>query len=163
MKSRRRPARHNQELWPRPRCGPKLAHRKPGHPGGRLTVEQYLAGKPWHVAAAFHRLAELAREYGPVSVTPAKDVVLFKARTTFAEVRARRDGLDLDLVFGHLRGHPRFHRVQLLSPGRVAHSTRIDRVEDLDDEVAGWLKEAFEASLAQPSPRPHKPTSKTPS
>jgi hypothetical protein len=138
-------------LWSCLQCQRKFAKPNQWHSCGKFTVEQYLAGKPPHIVALFDHLVELAKTCGPVIVAPTKSMVLFKARTTFAEVKAKRDRLDVQVVFQKRVANPRFTRVTVPWPGCVVHSFQVEEIDQLDDEVAGWLKQAYEMNLQKHS------------
>jgi hypothetical protein len=39
--------------------------------------------------------------------------------------------------------HPRFRRVESFSPRNHLHQFRLARLDEVDEEVAGWLAEAY--------------------
>jgi len=39
--------------------------------------------------------------------------------------------------------HPRFRRIDSISPRNHVHHFRLARLEEVDDEIAGWLAEAY--------------------
>jgi hypothetical protein len=82
----------------------------------------------------------LAKACGPVIVSPTKSMILFKARTIFAEVKANKVRLDVHVVFQKRFANPRFTRVTVPWPGCIVHSFQVEDIGQLDDEVAGWLK-----------------------
>ena len=40
--------------------------------------------------------------------------------------------------------HPRFRRVETFSPRNHLHQFRLERLQDVDEEVAAWLAEAYQ-------------------
>jgi hypothetical protein len=140
-----------EPLWSCPRCQRKFAKANQWHSCGKFTVEQYLEGKPPEVVALLDRLVELATACGPVIVAPTKSMVLFKAQTSFAEVKAKKDRLDVHVVFQKRVANPRFTRIKVLWPGFIVHSFQVEEIGQLDEEVAGWLKTAYEMNLQKHS------------
>jgi hypothetical protein len=143
-------------LWTCPQCQRKFAKANQWHSCGKFTVKQYLDGKPAEIAALFDRLVELAKACGPVIVAPTKSMVLFKARTSFAEVKAKKDRLDVHVIFQKRVANPRFTRITVPWPGCMVHSFQVEEIGQLDDEVAGWLKEAYEMNLEKHSGKPSR-------
>ena len=115
-------------LWSCPQCQRKFAKANQWHSCGKFTVEQYLDGKPAEIAALFDRLVELAKACGPVIVAPTKSMVLFKARTTFAEIKAKKDRLDVQVVFQERVANPRFTRITVPWPGCIVHSFQVEEI-----------------------------------
>jgi hypothetical protein len=115
-------------LWSCPQCQRKFAKANQWHSCGKFTVEQYLDGKPAEIVALFERLVELAKVSCPAIVAPTKSMVLFKARTSFAEVKAKNDRLDVHVAFSKRIRSPRFTRVTVPWPGCIVHSFQVEEI-----------------------------------
>jgi hypothetical protein len=130
-------------LWTCPRCRRQFANRNQAHSCGRFTVEQLHDGKPPEMIDLYERLADLIQCNGEVVVAPTKTRVLFKIRTVFAAVAVGKNWLDVVFVLGRRLKHRRIRKAQEEYPG-IVHCLRIDKAEDLDDDLAGWLQEAYD-------------------
>ena len=143
-------------LWTCPRCQRKFVKANQWHSCGKFNVRQYFDGKPREIVALFERLVELAKACGPVIIASTKSMILFKARTTFAEVKAKKDRLDVHVVFQKRVANPRFTKITVLWPGCIVHSFQVEKIGQLDDVVAGWLKVAYEMNLQKHSGKPSR-------
>lgn len=132
-------------MWTCPRCGRRFANRNQWHSCGRTSERQHLRGASPEVAAIYRRFAAMVRRCGPVTVEALTTRIGFKARTTFAAVSLGRDRLRAHVILRRRLESRRFTRVQSYSPGSHEHGFEIRRLEDLDDEVQGWLCEAYAA------------------
>ncbi len=130
-------------LWTCPRCGRQFVNRNQPHSCGRYTVEAHLEGKSPHVVALYERLATLARACGPILLAPAKTRIGFQVRMIFAAVTLRQNELRAHVVLARRLENPRFTRIESLSPRSHVHHFRIHSLDELDDEVAAWLCEAY--------------------
>ena len=131
-------------LWTCPRCGRGFANRNQTHTCGLGTLDAHLAGRDPEVVAIFWRLVELAERNGPVTVLPEKTRVAFQVRMSFAAVIPRRRWVDGHVVLARRFEHPRFRRVESFSPRNHVHHFRLARLDEVDDEVAAWLAEAYQ-------------------
>ena len=143
MGNRRRKGTEPRPLWTCPRCRRQFKNRNQAHSCGQFSVEQLLDGKPLDVVELYDRLAELVLRCGEVVVAPTKTRVLFKVRTVFASVAVANNWLDLVFVLGRRLKHRRIKKAQEEYPG-IVHFLRIEKVEDLDDDLASWLQEAYD-------------------
>jgi Domain of unknown function (DUF5655) len=130
-------------LWTCPRCRCQFKNRNQAHSCGQFTVEQLLNGKPQEIVELYERLDDLIRQCGEVVVAPTKTRVLFKVRTVFASVAVRKNWLDVVFVLGRRLKHRRIKKSQEEYPG-IVHLLRIEKAEDLDDDLAGWSQEAYD-------------------
>jgi hypothetical protein len=143
MRKRKTKATEPKPLWTCPRCRRQFANRNQAHSCGRFTVEQLLDGKPEDIVELYERLSDLVCCCGEVVVAPTKTRVLFKVRTVFASVAMSKNWLDVVVVLGRRLRHRRIKKAQEEYPG-VVHFLRIEKTEDLDGDLAGWLQEAYD-------------------
>jgi cyanophycinase-like exopeptidase len=132
--------------WTCPDCNRTFGRKNQSHgcaPSG--TVDEYFADRP----ASLRRIYEaVARHIGKLgaSIDPVTACIMFKRSRTFAEVRAKRDRLELAFLLSRAVVHPKIHKTLKLSAHRTAHFVELARVGDVDRDVRGWLTEAYASS-----------------
>jgi len=63
----------------------------------------------------------------------------------FASVnRLSAERLDAHVVLSRRLQHPRFYKIESISPRNHVHHFRIHHVSEVDADVRAWLKEAYE-------------------
>ncbi len=111
-------------------------------PTGDALVDAQYAGAKAALRPVLDRLLALARELGDdVEVAPKKTAVSLRRSTQFAVVEApsaARVGLGLQL-----RDHPTTDRLRA-ARGMCSHTVDVRSVDEVDDELAGWLRTAYE-------------------
>jgi hypothetical protein len=130
-------------LWTCPACRRQFKNRNQSHSCGHFTVEQLLAGKPPEIVELYERIDDVIRRCGEVVVAPTKSRVLFKVRTVFASVAVSKNWLDVVFVLGRRLKHRRIKKAQEEYPG-IVHFLRIEKAEDLDTDLVGWLQDAYD-------------------
>jgi Domain of unknown function (DUF5655) len=130
-------------LWTCPACRRQFKNCNQRHSCGHFTVEQLLDGKSQEIVELYERLDDMIRRCGEVVVAPTKTRVLFKVRTVFASVAVSKNWLDVVFVLGRRLKHRRIKKAQEEYPG-IVHFLRIEKAEDLDADLVGWLQEAFD-------------------
>lgn len=131
-------------LWTCPRCGRRFANRNQSHSCGHYTIKQHLKGKSSLVMSLYERFVELVKRCGPVSIVPAKTRIGFQVRMTFAAVTLKAHDLNAHVVLSRRLENTRFTRIESITPRCHVHHFRVQSMEELDDEVVAWLKEAYE-------------------
>lgn len=92
----------------------------------------------------FESFVALVRECGEVKLAPAKTRVGFQVRMIFAAVnKLGPKGIDAHVVLIRRLEHPRFHKIEELTPTCFVNHFKIKDASELDDEVRRWLKEAY--------------------
>jgi Domain of unknown function (DUF5655) len=148
-------------MWHCPECGRPFANRNQSHACGRHDLEPLFAGSDPVVRETFDAVVRAARGCGPLTVVPEKTRVALQVRMSFAAFTPRRHWLDGHVVLARTLDHPRFSRVQTISPRNHVHAFRLGTPADVDAEVEAWLGEAYDVGaqrhLRKP-PRAQLPT-----
>ena len=132
------------DLWSCPKCERQFANRNQEHSCVRRTVEDFLKGKGTRGRTLFAALTEAGLAVGNVTLAPAKTRVGLQARMIFASInRLSNDRLDAHVVLSRRLDHPRFYKIETISPRNHVHHFRISHVDEVDSEVIGWLREAY--------------------
>jgi hypothetical protein len=95
------------------------------------------------MVALYERFAALVEQCGPVILAPTKTRIGFQVRMIFAAVSLKEESFSCHVVLSRRLENPRFTGIQSLSPRNHVHHFRIQSEEELDDEVASWLQEAY--------------------
>ena len=143
MQKSRSKSFHPKPLWSCPRCSRRFKNRNQSHSCGQFSVEKHLDGMPSEIVELYDRLADLIQRSGQVAVVPTKTRILFKVRTVFATVAVTRNWLDVVLVLGRRLKSRRIKKAQEEYPG-IVHFLRIEKADELDDDLASWLQEAYD-------------------
>ena len=133
-----------QPLWTCPACGRRFANRNQWHAcGSPTTLDAHFVGKEPHVRAILERLVDVTRENGPFDVIPEKTRIAFFIRMSFAAFTVKRRWVDGHVILARQLEHPRFTKVITYGPHNHEHDFRLTTVDEVDDDVAGWLSEAY--------------------
>ena len=93
--------------------------------------------------AAYDAVLGVLTDLGPFEVLAEKTRIALHVRMSFAALRPRVRWLDGHLVLARAVSSSRWRRVQTLSARNVVHEFRLSGPEDVDEEFAGWLVEAY--------------------
>jgi hypothetical protein len=120
------------------------------------TVARHLRAKPKQVVALYNRFIRLAEACGPFSYSVAKSAITLKgSRRGFAGVTPRQTSLTGYLDLQRRVVDPRIQRASPYTKRLFVHHFRVVAPEQLDDEFAAWLAEAYAvgqgAHLAAPA------------
>jgi hypothetical protein len=117
-----------------------------------MTLDEFFDG---HVEARglFEAVQRGVEAVGPAEMRVSKSQIAFRRRRNFAivwrpEQYLRRPAapLVLTLSFPRRDSSPRWKEIVEAAPGRFTHHLELYRVTDVDAQVRGWLREAWEAA-----------------
>ena len=135
-------------MWTCPRCGRTFANRNQTHTCARLgELERHFEGSTPAVRATFDRLLTVVSALGPFDVLSEKTRIALHARMSFAALVPRRTWLAGHLVLAREIRSPRFSRIDVYSPRNVVHQFRLRAPEEVDDQFAAWLAEAYQVGI----------------
>ncbi len=129
-------------LWRCPTCGQTFVSRNMPHSCQVVGLDSHFADAPG-LRVVFDAYLAAARENGPVTVNATKSRISFQVRMRFAGIeRPRRHHIVATFVLVRELASPRL-RVEFIPPRYYVHRVVLRTVDDVDDELRGWLAEAY--------------------
>ncbi len=113
------------------------------HACGRYRLADHFAGRAPEVVATFRALLKTARRSGHVTVLPEKTRIAFQVRMSFAAFTLKKRWVEGHVVLARRLPSSRFKRIYEVSPRNQVHEFRLHAATEVDEEVAGWLQEAY--------------------
>ncbi len=110
------------------------------------SVDDHFKDEDKSLRAVYDKLIATAREFGPVQQSAKKTSIHLDNHSAFAGVQVRKNYLLLNLKSDRKLKSKRIHKSEQLSAKRFHHELKIASTDDLDAELKGWLKEAYELS-----------------
>ncbi len=136
-------------LWRCPKCGRRFSNRNQWHSCVSYSIEDHFRGKPTSLKEIFDLLLTKLKRYGPVRIDAVKSSINIAGKRHFAGVNVRKDSLNVGFLMNRELRDERIFRSQSLGGKRFGHVVKLGRIEDVDAQLMGWLKEAY--SLSRPS------------
>jgi hypothetical protein len=114
-------------------------------PAQEWSVERHLADKPKAVVDLYERFVRLLTACGPHTLSVTKTAIAFKGpHRGFAGAKPRKTSLDGFLDLQREVRDQRFLRVSPYTKSLFVHQFRITSAEQLDDDFAALIGEAYE-------------------
>jgi hypothetical protein len=136
-------------LWACPRCGRQFANRNQSHECTTMTLAEHLADKTPLAVELFRAFEARVRACGPVRLHPVKTRVGFITRMSFAGASLFQRWIEVGLILPYRSDDPRFHKVQTFGARSHGHWLRVRTLEELDDQLDGWLHDAYRVGLQE--------------
>ena len=109
-----------------------------------FTEQDHLAGKDPIVPLIYKKLIKEVQKFGVVRVDPKKTSIQLVNRTSFAGVYPRKSVISLEIHLNHKVKNKRIQKAEQASANRYHHTVQVNSPAEVDEELLGWLKEAFE-------------------
>jgi len=108
-----------------------------------MSLEEYFSTGPAHERPVFDAVMRHLDTVGPVHVEPVSVGIFLKRARTFAELRPMRGWVALSFSLPRVVRHRTITRRVQPYHGRYFHVANVGSPADLDDELLGWLTEAY--------------------
>ena len=112
--------------------------------GTTVSVEALFTGKDAVVPAIYQRLLAALRPLGPVEQQPKKTSIHLARGTGFAGVHPRKSAIILNLRLARPLEGQRVVKAEQVSKNRYHNEVRLTSPDDVDAELTGWLREAYD-------------------
>ena len=114
--------------------------------GVAFTTGSHFEGKAPVVREIYDRLIKALKGFGPISEEPKKTSIHIVNRTALIGVATRKDYLILTIKSDRQLKSSRIHKSDQVSARRFHHEVKLTSPTDVDSELIGWLKSAYELS-----------------
>ena len=112
----------------------------------QFSVASHFTGKEPATRKIYDRLLKASGKFGPVIEDPKKTSIHLVNQTAFAGVATRKSAIVLTIKSDRKLDSPRIHKSEQTSARRFHHEVKLTSPADVDAELAGWLKSAYELS-----------------
>ena len=110
------------------------------------SVDDHFQGKDPHVRLIYGRLLAQLRDLGPIDEQPKKTSINLARAVGFAGVQTRRNYLLLNIRSAQPIESPRVLKAEQVSKNRYHQEVKLAAVDDIDDELLGWMRDAYKLS-----------------
>ena len=110
------------------------------------SISQHFEGKDPVVKSIYARILKETRKFGPVLEEPKKTSIHLVNKSAFAGVTTRKNALSLNVKSAAPIKDARFPKSERLSASRFHQEVKLVSVEDVDNALIGWLREAYALS-----------------
>lgn len=111
-----------------------------------FTVKNHFEGKDPVVRKIYDQLTKSLKKFGPISEDPKKTSIHLVNATALAGVATRKAHLVLTIKSDRKLNSPRIHKMEQTSAKRFHHEVKLTSPAEVDDELIGWLQEAYALS-----------------
>lgn len=110
------------------------------------SVSDHFKGKNKSLRVLYDQIIAAARAVGPVKQEAKKTSIHIVNHTALAGVQVRKDYLLLNLKSDREIKSKRIRKSEQLSARRYHFEVKVDSLENFDEELKGWIREAYELS-----------------
>ncbi len=108
------------------------------------TVGEHFENRAPEVRASYNAILNASRKLGAVREDPKKTSIHLVRKTAFAGIATRKAALILTLKAATDRKSKRVFKREQVSANRWHLEVRISSPRDVDSELIGWLRDAYE-------------------
>jgi len=108
------------------------------------TEANHLQGKSPIVTKIYDRLNASFQKFGPIKIEPKKTSIHLVNRFAFAGVYTRKEYINLEFHLNYKLTSKRISKVEQASANRFHHTIKLESEKDIDKELLGWLKQAYD-------------------
>jgi len=110
----------------------------------KFTIASHFEGKAPIVREIYDRLIKTIRQFGPIVEEPKKTSIHIVHGSALAGVSTRKDALWLNIRTDYKINSPRIQKTDQVSAKRFHNELKLTSLDEIDAELIGWLKSAYE-------------------
>lgn len=131
-------------MWTCSSCGRSFRNTNQKHHCERTTAAAQLKNQPALILEVYNRILDAVKKMGPFSVSPIKDYIMLKHKSTFLTIKPRKKYLDITFYLSVKSDDFPIYKSFQTSKNRVAHGARFEDPNDITRTVLQWIKQSYD-------------------
>ena len=130
-------------MWTCPKCKRKFKNINKSHSCGTFSVEQVFEKYPAEIYSLFEIVVNVVKTFGQLNINPVKNGVMISVHSTFLALKPHSTYLALEFAGGIPHDEFPVEKCIRVSKNEYAHMLRIEKPDEIDQQLITWLKEAY--------------------
>ena len=131
--------------WICKKCNRPFKHINQWHSCVKVDADTIFANQNPNVKKCYDKLLKEVQKFGKdVKITAALKTVFAKAPSTFIAMKPRKDHLVIEFLLDDERNEFPIEKTFRVSKNRVAHFLRVQNPSEIDRQLLGWMRDAYE-------------------
>ena len=135
-----------ETLWQCPKCGRLFRHKNQSHSCVSYSIEGHFQGKAPYLKEIFDYLLEKLQCFGTVRVDAVKSSINLAGKSHFGGIHVLKESLNLGFLLTKRLDNKRVFRIENVGENRYGHHVKLTGKDDINEELLGWLKQAYDRS-----------------
>jgi hypothetical protein len=111
------------------------------------SVDEHFIGKNVNVKATYDTLELKLKSIINFKIHPVLNAIMFTHEVTFLAIKPKKNWIDLEFLLDFEAQEFPVHKVVKSSKTRYAHFIRVQEPEDVDEQLVGWIKKAYDLNV----------------
>jgi hypothetical protein len=130
--------------WTCPTCGRKFKTERHYHSCEIYSLEDHLKKCKPEIKKLAEDLLREIKSWKNAQVTPLKSMILASGGANFFSLKAKKDHLDVEFILPDERNEFPVYKTMNYSKNKIVHYVKFDSAKELDGQLMGWIREAYE-------------------
>lgn len=130
-------------MWTCPECNRSFRNRNQSHSCGHYSLEDVFEKSSPTIIALFNLIHKEVKSYGAMQIRAVKNGVMFSVKSTFLALKPHSKFLAVEFACGNSYEEFPIEKCVKISKSEYAHIMRIEKMDEIDDQLLNWLKEAY--------------------
>ncbi|PLW95686.1 MAG: hypothetical protein C0591_10685 [Marinilabiliales bacterium] len=130
--------------WTCPECKRTFKKKNQSHSCVNKSLDAHFLKKEPQVRATYDALENRLKSIIVFQVSPVVNAIMFTSESTFLAIKPKKRWIDLEFALDYEANEFPIHKIVRISKTRFAHFIRIQEPRDIDDQLIGWIKKAYE-------------------
>ncbi len=132
-------------MWTCPKCQHRFYNKNQSHSCLRVSVEDFLSGKPQSMKLLFRYFLDAYGEIGPFEIHPVKSRVALLVKMRFCSInRIGKDFISVHFVLTEpYEDNSCFYKIENLANRFFVHHARLETESDVNAELKKYMRMAY--------------------
>lgn len=132
-------------MWTCPKCKRMFKNTNQDHSCMVIDPDSHFINKDPQVKVVFNKILEVVQGFNNSRMNSVKNAILFTSGSNFLAIKPKKKWLDIEFVLPYEANLFPVYKTVQVNKAMWAHFVRIESESEVDEELIGWLRDAYDA------------------
>ncbi|MFC2101057.1 DUF5655 domain-containing protein [Bacteroidota bacterium] len=129
--------------WTCPECKRSFKNKNQDHSCVVIKIDAHFIDKSTTSKYLYDHLIKQVRDFGEVKVSAVVNAIICSTKSTFLVIKPKKNWIDIEFLLDEMIEEFPVYKTGKASSKRFAHFVRIENVNEIDEQLLGWLKRSY--------------------
>ncbi len=131
-------------MWKCPTCDRRFSNANQAHSCEVFDEAYHFANKPGEVKDIYLEISKQLIHFENIRISYVKNAITFAGDATFLAIKPKKKCLEIEFLLDETIIDASIYKTINLSAKRIAHYVRVKHKQDVNKQLIGWIKRAYE-------------------
>lgn len=131
-------------MWECPKCQRSFKTKNQWHSCVIVNIDAIFLGKPNIIKELYNELLKNCIHFGKIKIDTTLSCIYFMDKNRFLAIKPQKSGIIIEFILERSEEIFPVIKIVQISKNQFVHRLKLDSIEDINDQLIRWIKDAYD-------------------